>query len=349
MPKVLFVADKLSNETRSDQEVHPGGAELTDAAAIAACPWAIEPRRFSELDSSRLDPFDLIVVGNSQRASAAQLAAIAGTRRHVLFEHDVRICAYSGNFPAAGDFVHRSMQRCWCPHPHLAELFHSARGVVFLTERQRAVYALNPFFVMARHATLGCSLFSEPFFAQAERVAAQSRSERRGSCVVYSPNRIKGYAPSRRWALEQSRELCEIRAAAPERVLSCFAHCESFVYLPIGLEPAGRLPVEARLFGCDVIVNQNVGVAGEAWWRGERAEGLTWLRSAPARFWTIVEELCAREPEPSAPAAARSEPIGRVLDGLLRVTQRTRFLARPLPQSPATSRRARSIERYAHW
>jgi hypothetical protein len=349
MPKVLFVADKFSDQTRSDREVHPGGAELTDAAAIAACPWPVERARFSELDTSRLARFDLIVVGNSQQASRAQLEAISRTRRHVLFEHDIRICAYNGNFPASGDLLHKSFQRCWCPHPRLGSLFRSARGVLFLTERQREVYEQNPFFAASRRATLGCSLFSEAFFERVAHWSQQPPGERRGACVVYSPNRIKGYAPARRWALKHSAELREIRAATPEQVLTTLAGCESFIYLPIGLEPAGRLPVEARLLGCDVIMNANVGVAGQPWWKGDRGTALAWLKGAPPRFWAIVEDLLQHEPGPVEPTAVRRESLQLFADRILRATRRARFLAAPLPPSPATLRRARRIERFARW
>lgn len=346
MPSVLFVADKFSNETRSAREAHPGGAELTDAAALAACPWPVERRRFAELDLGRFDQADLIVVGNSQTATREQLAAIARTRRHVLFEHDVRICLWNGNFPSAGDPAHRGFQRCWCPHPRLAELFRSARGVVFLTERQRRVYDENPFFDCARDAVLGSSLFSEQFFDRVEARRREPSGNRRGTAVVYSPNAIKGFAPSRRWALDRGREVREIKNEPPERVLETFAGCASLVYLPIGLEPAGRLPVEARLLGCEVVVNEHVGVAGEPFWRGTGDDALAWLRGGPRRFWQLVEGLASHEPEPF-------DRVGRGrawVDGLIRATRHARFATLWLPPlSPETRRRTRAIEAHAPW
>lgn len=347
MPKVLFVADKFADETRSAAEVHPGGAELTDASAIAACPWPLTKRRFGELDASELDRFDAIVIGNSQRASDQELDALASTRRHVLFEHDVRICLYNGNFPSTGDVLHKSFQHCWCPHLRLRALFGSARGVIFLTSRQRAVYEQNPFFSSPPRDALGCSLFSSSFFDRMES-ARSNDCDRRGTVVVYSPNAIKGYAQSRRWAEKRALDVREIRAASPDDVLNTLSRCESFVYLPIGLEPAGRLPVEARLLGCDVVVNENVGVAGEPWWHGDRAAGIAWLERAPRRFWRIVEDFLNRRPDPLPPSAANAG-VERALERLARATRFTRFAARALPPSPGVLLRRHKTERYARW
>jgi hypothetical protein len=163
------------------------------------------PQRFSELDPSELDRFDVIVVGNSQRASVAELTAIAravGT----CFSSTTLRCIYNGNFPPAATLLQElaallvpASASCfavsfgtWRRVPHRA----SARGL-----------RKEPVFAASRQATLGCSLFSQAFFAARHEPLQQPRTGRRGSCIVYSPNPIKGYAPSRRWALEQSSEL----------------------------------------------------------------------------------------------------------------------------------------------
>lgn len=349
MTTALFVADQFSDATRSAREKHPGGAELTDQAALEACPWPVERMRFDEFDPSQAQRADVIVVGNSQRARPEALAAIARTRRHVLFEHDVRICVWNGNFPSAGDPVHRVAQRCWCPHPRLSPLYRSARGVIFLTERQRAVYEQNPFFACARHGVLGCSLFSRAFFDRAEAFAACPKRLTHGTAVVYSVNAIKGYAQSLAWARAMDGPIREIRQASPDEVLDVFAKSAQFVYLPIGLEPAGRLPVEARLFGCDVFVNAHVGVSGERWWiDGDRERALDWLGSGPRRFWQLVEDFLSRDPTTIEPhLGARLDPV---VDRLLRASRAASFLTRRLPVlSPSVRRRTDDVSFCARW
>ncbi|MCA9642070.1 MAG: hypothetical protein KC492_15295, partial [Myxococcales bacterium] len=279
--RVLFLTDKFSNEHRSAETKHPGGAELTDAAALEACPFSLTVSSFKALALDQLDAHDVLLLGNSQSATPEQLAAIARTGRHILFEHDLRICRLNGNFPSAIDPVHRLWERCWCPHDGLREIVRSARGMIFLTRRQLDHYRANPFFRFseARVRVLGCSLFNREFFEQLPRAGAVA--ERRGSCALYSKSFIKGTDEALQYIAEHGWEPRLLKDLHPEGVLAAFREAERLVYLPRGLEPAGRMPVEARLNGCDVIVNDHVGVAGEPWWQGDRQQALAHLEGAP--------------------------------------------------------------------
>ncbi|MEZ4373608.1 MAG: hypothetical protein R3B07_22490 [Polyangiaceae bacterium] len=291
--RVLFLTDKFSHEHRSAESRHPGGAELTDAAALEACPFPLTVSSFKELALEQLDAHDVLLLGNSQSATPQQLAAVARSGRHILFEHDLRICRLNGNFPSAIDPVHRLWERCWCPHDGLQEIVRSARGMIFLTRRQLEHYRANPFFrfAEARMRVLGCSLFSRQFFEQLPTPAEANQTRRHGSCALHSKSFIKGTREALQYIAERGWEPRLLKDLPPEDVLATFREAERLVYLPRGLEPAGRMPVEARLNGCEVVVNDHVGVAGERWWQGDREQALGHLTAAPAAFWRFVEEL----------------------------------------------------------
>lgn len=348
--RVLFLTDKFSNEHRSAQARHPGGAELTDAAALEACPFPLTQSSFKGLALEQLAAHDVLLLGNSQSATREQLAAIARTGRHILFEHDLRICRLNGNFPSAIDPVHRLWERCWCPHEDLQEVLRSARGMIFLTRRQLEHYRANPFFRFseARIRVLGCSLFSREFFEQLPAPGARGRAERRGSCALFSTSFIKGTREALAYIAERGWEARLLRDLPPDGVLATFREAERLVYLPRGLEPAGRMPVEARLNGCDVIVNDHVGVAGEHWWQGDRKEALEHLERAPVQFWRFVEELFSEGVAPSATAAAGP--------GVLAANTLTRAFSwlgtRQAPRLPLLGKarvRQHSIQHFAAW
>lgn len=309
--RTLFLADQFSDAARTRLDGHPGGAELTDAAAIAACPWPITLRRFSDLSAGELASYDLIVVGNSQSATVAQLTELSSVGRHVAFEHDLRVCRWRGNFVRAIDPWHRRAQRCWCPHPEARGFFESAFGVIFLTAFQERIYRSNPFFACAASRVLGSSLFDP---ASLERARAQMQAgSREGTCIFASPHRIKGFHAAQRYCRERGLTPKLIRGMSPREVLALFATSERFVYLPIGPEWAGRMVVEARLLGCEVIANDNVGVVGERFWQGSSAQALEFLESGPARFWSLVVELMNQ----ARPAAA-AERVPSAGSGLAR-------------------------------
>jgi hypothetical protein len=245
--------------------------------------------RVQDVRSDQIEHADLVVVGNAERAPTKLLRHLSDVGRHVLFEHDVRICRWRGDFPTSRDPIHALTQRCWCPHHRFQRLFASALGVIFLTHRQRRVYERNPFYRGGRNAVLGCSLFGTEFF---ERVAKQGAKAKSGQTVVFnSRQRIKGAREAMRYCAKNAIEPLSIRDLTPNALLDVLERSARFVYLPIALEPAGRMPVEARLLGCEVVVNENVGVAGEDWWFGARETALDFLRDGPSRFWRLVESF----------------------------------------------------------
>jgi hypothetical protein len=292
--RTLFLADQFDDTARTARERNAGGAELTDAAAIAACPWPITCRKLSELRRGEIGDYELVVVANSQSARPEQLAELAASARYVAFEHDLRICRWRGNFVRAVDPWHRRAQRCWCPHLDQRSFFANAAGLIFLTSFQERIYRQNPFFACAESRVLGSSLFDPASLSRAARESAEG--SRSGTCVFASPNRIKGYETAAEYCRARGIVPAVIANLKPQEVLSLFAGSERFVYLPIGPEWAGRMVVEARLLGCEVVVNANVGVAGEPFWRGSSANARDFLARGPDRFWSLVAEL-ARLPE----------------------------------------------------
>ncbi|AWV89312.1 hypothetical protein [Bradymonas sediminis] len=315
-PRVLFLADQFSNAPRTAGASHPGGAELTDDAAIEACPWPVEIAKAADFDPARLDDFDVHVIGNFERAPSRLIRALAARGRHVMFEHDLRVCQWNGNFPIAWEKIHRQTQRCICPHPGFSALYKTALGTIFLTHRQLAVYQKNPFFELGPHQVLGSSLMNQAFFERVDAVRAQAEQTRDiDTAVIYSRHKIKGVKEAIEYCEARGVEPFVIRDMTPEGVLDTFSRTRRFVYLPAGLEPAGRVLVEARFLGASVISNPNAGVAGESWWNLDDAAALEVLRDAPARFWRFIEvwleqdEAGARAPLKSV----RVPPLARAI------------------------------------
>ncbi len=309
-PRTLFIADLFAEFHRDAFSRYPGGAEQTDQAILAAAPWPVEKITSQEATPDILEDFELHVVGNLQQARPELLEAFARLRRHVLFEHDLRICNWRGNFPAAPGCFHRWLGWCVCRHLLLRPVLASSRGMIFLTHRQLSVYRGNPFFRPPAVRVLGSSVFGQEFF---ERVA-RSRSapdgyKRRGLCIAYSAHRIKGYAAALAYCRRRGIEPRVIRNFSPAEVLDTLQDCRGFVFLPTQMEPAGRLPVEARFLGCQVVTNRHVGVAAESWWHLPDDQALEVVRDAGPRFWRMVLELMELKASGQRPGAEATQGV----------------------------------------
>ncbi len=289
--KILFLADKFDDEPRDNVSSFPGGAELTDAAIIEACPFEIIKRKISELKCPELNAFDLIIIGNLKTATSDQLDYITSNTNYILFEHDMRICRYDGDFSRAKkEPIHYFFKRCICPHLYLKKLYMNSKGAIFLTKKQYGVYKKNPFFKVEKMEILGSSAFNRYFFERIEN-SREKNIVKSGSTIFYSPHPVKGYKQSRDYCINRGITPDEISNKTPDEVFNILEKSDQFVYLPIGMEWAGRMPVEARFLGCEVIVNENVGVAGESWWNLNDDYAYDFVKDTPARFWRIVEKF----------------------------------------------------------
>jgi hypothetical protein len=291
--RVLFLADQFADSHRDKFSKYPGGAEMTDQAVIEASPFPVERCAIQGADPATFADYDLLVVGNLSRATPAQRKAIARLGRHVLFEHDYRMCRFRGDFGLTRDPVHRQLHRCACRQRAWGDVFASALGIVLLTHRQLALYRGNPWLRLPPHRVLGCSVMSSAFvdFVQGCRERVRQRE---GTVVVYSAHRIKGYEQALAYCRRHGLTPAVIRDAAPERVWSTFCDAARLVYLPQWIEPAGRLALEARFLGCDLVSNEWLGVAGESWWAASDETAWPFVRDAAARFWRLVAELSHR-------------------------------------------------------
>ncbi len=296
-PRILFVVDKFCDEPRDLRSPYPGGAEMTDAALIETCPWKLEGVRIKDLKWKHLDDFDVHILGNLSLASRQQIKDICHFGRHILFEHDVRICRFRGNFPEAWEPAHRFRHWCICPHFYLRLLYDTALGVIFLTHRQRAVFHRNPFFSCSRELVLGGSAMDKSYFKRVKRFLSTSSRQKKGTCIAYSRGPIKGFKPAMKYCQGKGIDPIIIKDMKPDQVLNTFEGSSQFVFLQKALEPAGRMPVEARFLGCEVVVNNQVGVAGESWWNLNDVQALKIARAIPGRFWHLVEHLFARRAE----------------------------------------------------
>jgi hypothetical protein len=296
--RVLFLADQFADSPRDHKSRYPGGAELTDDALIRSCPWPIERVRIRELKSEQLAEFDLHMLGNLRHASRAQCRTIAEYGRHVLFEHDYRICRWRGDFAASTSPYHRRLWRCNCLRRRWSAVFENALGAIFLTHRQLNIYRTNPFVKLPRSAVLGCSVMGSEFFDAVARFRANGSPAGAGTCVIYSGHSTKGYEHALAYCRASGIEPIVIRNATPQAVLQCFEKGARLVFLPQWPEPASRVAVEARFLGCEIVSNDALGVAGESWWHASDPLAFDFVREAACRFWELAESFTSGKVRP---------------------------------------------------
>ena len=163
-------------------------------------------------------------------------------------------------------------------------------GVIFLTEYQRGFYSRNPWYRSRPYRVLGSSVFDTATI-DVWRQRDPSVDRPYEAAVSYSKHFAKGFADSLERAHTFTSDPLIVKDLPPREVLMAVQRAKRFIHVPRSPEWAGRLPVEARFMGCEVITNHRVGVTQEAWWKDPEQQALNHVASAAVRFWQQVGEL----------------------------------------------------------
>lgn len=240
----------------ADQPTSPGGAELTQAEFRQAAPDTVE---IVDCPPGRvLGGLDCYILHNIVSYPLTDLQALSH-RRVIKYNHDV------------GPWLQPE--------------------VVKWLRRHAVQVCCSP--IQADHMGVAAQLIPPPVdLDRFERAAEQANGSRSGAVSVGSW-RNYGKAPHK--AAEWGRENggIDFFGAGPlappgsvdvpyDAMPGLLAQYETFVFLPVVLEPFGRLVAEAWAAGCEIVTNQLVGAA---WWIRENPDA---IRTASMDLWRLV-------------------------------------------------------------
>jgi hypothetical protein len=239
-----------------DDPEHPGGAELTQAEFRAAAPDGVE---IIDCPPGKIDYYgcDRYVIQNCMRYSADELKALTGFPI-IKYHNDVGPWLQ----PETRDFLDRAATNICC----------------------------SP--IQAEHMGLDDAICIPPpvdlqRFAEA---GAKANGNRTGACSVGSW-RNYGKAPHR--AIEWTKGRIDFYGGGPlapptsreiayEAMPALLAQYKTLVFLPVVLEPFGRVVAEAWASGMEVVTNDLVGAK---YWITEDPQA---IETAASDFWRVV-------------------------------------------------------------
>jgi hypothetical protein len=159
--------------------------------------------------------------------------------------------------------------------PHVADLLHRARLVVWASEGMAAAHPWGP----DRFEVCSCPL----------DVDLIPRGVPKEEFALWAARDVwhKGRENARAWAASAGVPLVELDNAPREVVLEHMGRARWFVHLPVGVfDSCPRTVVEAEIAGCELIVNELVGRVPAS---GADAVAAHVAGNA-ARFWSWVLE-----------------------------------------------------------
>ena len=261
---IVFIADFFA------EHVH-GGGELANEEVIKYflnMDTDVEKKRSHEITEKYLlenaDKF--FIVANFVNLKSSLLSLFKNLN-YIIYEHDHKYV----------DTRNPSVFKNYlAPYESLTNkrFYEKAKAVFCQSKIHSEVLAKN--LLIDNVVSLGCSLWNEETLDFIESIYGNKKNHK--VSIVDSKNKIKGTYEARRYCKENNIDYSLIGSSDYYIFLTQLSQTESLVFFPSTLESFCRLVVEARMLGCKLITNDNVGATSEEWFSKKGQELINFIR-----------------------------------------------------------------------
>lgn len=284
--QVIFVADLFV-------ENYVGGAELTTEALITSSPYRVQKVLSRDVSKEMIDQNKdkAWIFGNIAMLNPAVVPAIMGNCKYVVLEYDYKFCA------------HRSLEKhlaiegkpCDCHGKPIGDListfFGNSLGIFWMSEQQQEIYRNKFPSLEDNDQYVLSSVFDETFFMSLKILREKYKNHDRTEWLVLRSNSwIKGSDVGVEYCKKNSLPYREISGLSYDALLEELVQAKGFVFLPPGGDTCPRIVIEAKLLGCELVLNDNVQHAKEMWFETDDLDEIEqYLYASRELFWNFVK------------------------------------------------------------
>ena len=277
---IIFVSDLFIKD-------YVGGGELSTQALIESCllPVAQINSRFCtpEIMEKHKDAF--WVFANFSELSLQSILFAIKNLSYSVIEYDYKFCKYRSPEKHAEE-----EGNCDCRDSQLAKavtmfLTHS-KTTFWMSYNQKQRYIDNFPFIEKHETYVLSSIFSEQSL---NYITSLDYSKKNNKYLILNSNSwIKGAVDCREYAEANNLEYEMVWNLEYKQMLQKLAESKGIIFLPKGGDTCPRFTIEAKLLGCDLIMNDNVQHKDEDWFQS-RETCLEHMRTRPQVFWEQIE------------------------------------------------------------
>ena len=285
--EVIFVSDLFSDDIL-------GGAELTTDALIEYSPMNVfrlhSKKVTMKILSDNQDKF--WIFGNFFSIDMSLLPSIIANLKYAIVEYDYKYCKYRS--PEKHAVAENNM--CACHESQYGKMisafYYGANSLWWMSQKQMEIYHHLFPFLSDRKNTVLSSIFRKDFFEIVETLNEKNKDKERAIwTIVGSTSWIKGVPDSEEFCNKNNLSYETAWNLPHEEMLEKLSLSKGIVFLPKGGDTCPRFVIEAKILGCDLILNTNVQHASEAWFKTKDVNSiLDYLKSRPTIFWKEIEK-----------------------------------------------------------
>ena len=289
---VIFVADMFADQ-------YPGGAELTTEALVNSSNLKVCKINSSDITMEilGLGVEKYWIFTNFSALNGDLIPSIIANLRYSVVEYDFKYCVYRS--PEKHQATTGSPCDC---HDQMqgkmvSALFFGAESIFWMSSKQKDVYHKYFPFLEKRRNIILSSIFSEDTLRLISTLRASGNERSEAYLIVGSNSWIKGTDSAVAYCEENNLEYESVSGLSHRALLEKMSLSKGLVFLPLGGDTCPRTVIEAKLLGCDLILNDNVLHKDESWFAtDDPRETVDWITLGPQRFWVEINEQLSRQP-----------------------------------------------------
>tara|TARA_R100001591_G_scaffold118538_1_gene141982 strand:- start:1498 stop:2349 length:852 start_codon:yes stop_codon:yes gene_type:complete len=283
MKKIMFISDMFSED-------YPGGAELTTEAFIRSMP---NTHVVAKVHSAKVTP-EIIDANNDAHFIVCNFAALEDSSKlhmcknadYSIVEYDYKLCKY------------RSLKKhelaegkpCDCLEGmdgKITQAFYGyAKRVLFMSAGQRDIFLSRLKTLKQENTFVLSSAFLKGDLNFMESIKDNEKNNK--YLILGSNSWIKGTKECIAYAEENNLEYEVIQGLPYHELLIKMSTSKGLIFRPLDYDTCPRIVIEAKLLGCDLILNEYVQHKDEEWFATQQSS-YEYLRSRPSEFWSFYE------------------------------------------------------------
>ena len=270
-------------------EHYKGGAELTSEAIIDGSLFPVNKVLTSQLTTEILEENKnhFWIFGNFANLSQSCMLYAAKNLKYSVIEYDYKYCKYrlpEKHIEAEGS--------CDChnsTHAKVVSIFlNNAIKTWWMSKKQMEIQQeVFPFLKNDNNVVLS-STFSEETLDYIDSLDTTKKNEK--WIILDSPSWVKGVEASKQYAEENNLDYEMVWGLEYNDFLKKMSESKGMIFLPSGGDTCPRMIIEAKLLGCELVLNDNVQHKDEDWFE-TRETTREYLKTRSRFFWSSLEDL----------------------------------------------------------
>tara|TARA_Y100000034_G_scaffold20628_3_gene23620 strand:- start:10577 stop:12661 length:2085 start_codon:yes stop_codon:yes gene_type:complete len=281
--KYVVVSDMFANQFQ-------GGAEFTLESLLSKCHDGFAKVNCDQLTESMIEEYKdkTWVFGNITKLNPEFFGKFKDINYSIL-ECDYKLCKYRN------PQLHLTMEGkpCDCAETehgkNIKSFYEGADHVFYMAEKQMKLCE-DSFDLERANGLVLSSVFDGAFFGIIEDLRQKNKDKKSDVWLIPGSSYwVKGTEAAEKWCKENGKKYEKLINLSYMQTLEKLAQAEGLCCLPAGEDTCPRLVIEAKLLGCELVLNDFVIHKDEPWFDTNKIEEIEeYLKSAPEMFWGRV-------------------------------------------------------------